>query len=122
MYLPQIMGGGMKYSQDMMLIFVLGSVFMIMLVGVACCCIHKRRCRRDVIERIKALRIDKMLNHAGIKRARYLRKASPLTIEKHVIVCKRCSTTDVCDECLKQGKDIPEDSFCRNYRELIRYR
>ena len=112
----------MHYSQDMMLLFVLGSVFLIMLVGVACVCNYNRRCRRDVIERIKALRIDKMLNHAGIKRARYLRKAGPLTIEKHILVCKRCDTTDTCDECLEQGKDIPEYAFCRNYRELIRYR
>ena len=112
----------MHYSQDMMLIFVLGSVFMIMLVGVVCLCIYNCRCRRDVIERVKALRIDKMLNHAGIKRSRYLRKASPLTIEKHLLVCEHCSTTDICDECLKQDKDIPENSFCRNFRELIRYR
>ena len=112
----------MIYSQDMMLVFVLGFIFMIMLVGVVCFCIQNRRCRSDVIERIKALRIDKMLDHAGIKRSRYLRKANPLTIEKHLLVCKRCGTTDICDERLKQGKDIPENSFCRNFRELIRYR
>ena len=112
----------MHYSQDMILLFVLGFSFMVMLIGVACVCCYNRRCRRYVIERIKALRIDKMLNHAGIKRARYLRKAGPLTIEKHLLVCERCDTTDICDECLIQGKDIPEYTFCRNYRELIRYR
>ena len=112
----------MNYLQDMVLVIVLGSVCMIMLIGVVCCCNYRRRCRRDVIERIEGLRIGKMLNHTGIKRSRYLRKASPLTIEKHLLVCKRCSTIDICDECLKQGKDIPESSFCRNFRELIRYR
>ena len=112
----------MHYSQDMILLFVLGSIFMIMLIAVVYVCCYNRRCRRNVIERIKALRIDKMLNHVGIKRARYLRKAGPLTIEKHLLVCKHCGTTDICDECLEQGKDIPENSFCRNYRELIRYR
>ena len=112
----------MNYSHDMILFFVLGSSFMVMLIGVVCVCCYNRRCRRNVIERIKALRIDKMLNHAGISRARYLRKAKPLTIEKHVLVCKCCDTTDICDECLEQGKDIPEYTFCRNYRELIRYR
>ena len=112
----------MQHSQDMMLLFVLGSVFLIMLVGVVCACCYNRRCRRDVIKRIEALRIDRMLNHAGIKRARYLRKAGPLTIEKHLLVCKHCDTTEICDECLEQCKDIPEHTFCRNYRELIRYR
>lgn len=112
----------MQYSQDMILLFVLGSSFMVVLIGVASVCCYNRRCRRYVIARIKALRIDKILNHAGIKRARYLRKAGPLTIEKHLLVCERCDTTDICDECLIQGKDIPEYTFCRNYRELIRYR
>jgi hypothetical protein len=74
------------------------------------------------LRRIKALRIDKMLNHVGITRARYLRKARPLTIEKNLQVCECCGTTDICDECLEQGKDIPEYTFCPNFRELMGYR
>lgn len=112
----------MNHSPDITLLIILSSTFLIMLVGVVCACCYNRRCRKEVIGRIKALRIDKMLNHAGISRARYLRKAKPLTIEKHVLVCKQCNTTDICDEYLNKGKDIPEDTFCRNYRELIRYR
>ena len=112
----------MHYSQDMILFFVLGIVFIVMLVGVIRVCKYSCRCRKAVIERIEALRIDRMLKHAGIKRARYLRKAGRLTIEKHLLVCKHCNTTDICDECLIQGKDIPEYRFCHNYRELIQYR
>jgi len=112
----------MNHSPDITLLILLSSTFLIMLVGVVCVCCYNRRCRKEVIDRIKALRIDKMLNHAGISRARYLRKAKPLTIEKHVLVCKQCNMTDICDEYLNKGKDIPEGTFCRNYRELIRYR
>jgi len=112
----------LTHSADIALLVTLGASFMIMLVGVVRCLSHYCRCRRDIVRRIKALRIDKMLNHAGISRARYLRKAKPLTIEKHLLVCEDCGTTDICDECLEQGKHIPEYTFCRNYRGLIRYR
>ena len=112
----------MQHSADITLLVTLGASFMIMLVGVVRCLNHYRRCRRDIVRRIKALRIDKMLNHVGISPARYLRKAQPLTIEKHLLVCEKCGTTDICDECLEQGKHIPENTFCRNYRGLIRYR
>ena len=112
----------MHHSTDIALLVTLGAAFMVILTGVVRCLIHCRRCRRDVARRIKALRIDRMLNHAGITRARYLRKAQPLTIEKHLLVCEHCGTTDICDACLEQGKDIPEYTFCRNYRELTLYR
>ena len=112
----------MHHSADMALHVTLGASFTVMLVGIARCFSHCRRCRRHLARRIKTLRIDKMLNHAGITRARYLRKAKPLTIEKHLLVCEYCGTADICDECLEQGKDIPEYKFCPNYRELILYR
>jgi hypothetical protein len=112
----------MHHSADIALLVTLGASFMIMLVGVVRCLNHYCRCRRDIVRRIRALRIEEMLNHVGISRARYLRKAQPLTIEKHLQVCEYCGTTDICDECLEQGKDISEYTFCRNYRELIRYR
>ena len=112
----------MHHSADIALLVTLGSSFMIMLVGVVRCFIHCRHCQRDVVRRIKALRIDKMLNHVGITRARYLRKARPLTIETNLLVCECCGTTDICDECLEQGKDIPEHTFCPNFRELTEYR
>ena len=112
----------LTHSADIALIVTLAASFMIMLVGVVRCINHYCRCRRDIVRRIKALRIDKMLNHVGISRARYLRKAKSLTIEKHLLVCEDCGTTELCDECLEQGKHIPEYTFCRNYRGLIWYR
>ena len=112
----------MHYSPDITLFITLGIIFMILLAGVVRYCINQRRCRKALDDRVKALRIGKMLDHAGIAHARYLRRASPLTIEKHLLVCRQCKTTDICDECLEDGRDIPETVFCRNFRELIRYR
>jgi hypothetical protein len=37
-------------------------------------------------------------------------------------VCKHCNTIETCDDYLKNGKDIPEHTFCPNFRELSRYR
>jgi len=104
------------------LVIIVAVSFVIMLVGVTSSFRQIRQYRRDAIRRIKSLRIDKMLIHQGISRARLLRKAQPKSVEKHLLLCKYCSTTDICDECLEQGKDIPEHTFCPNFRELIRYR
>jgi hypothetical protein len=112
----------MHDSFDFILLITLTSAFMAMLVGVVRLCIHNHRCRGELLERIKALRIGGMLEHIGIGYSRYLRKASRLTIEKHLLVCRQCNTTDICDECLIEGESIPEETFCRNYRELIMYR
>ena len=81
-----------------------------------------RQYRENVAARMKTLRIDKMLDHAGVKRNRFLRKAHPLAVEKHLLVCQHCTTTKTCDEYLKNASDIPEHSFCPNFRELSRYR
>jgi len=112
----------MHNSPDILLFITLGVSFLIVLVGVISFCKDHCRCRNILNERINALRIGKMLNHAGISRTRYLHKAKPLTIEKHLLVCKQCKTIDICDKCLEKGTDIPEYTFCRNYRELIQYR
>ena len=112
----------MPYPPDITLYITLGTATMIVLVGVIYFCKDLRRCRRDLNNRINTLRIGKMLDHAGIDRTRYLCKANPLTIEKHLLVCNQCGKTDICDECLLHGKGIPEYMFCRNYRELIQYR
>ena len=107
---------------DMALLITLGTVFIIMLAGIVGLCIYHCRCRKAVIKRLEELRINRMLGHLGVDRKKYLRKATPYAVEKHLQVCARCKTTDLCDEYLINGKDIPEDTFCRNYPELEQYR
>lgn len=81
-----------------------------------------RAYQRDLAARAWPLRIHKMLNRLGIGLPCYLRKASPIEVEKHLLVCEHCTTTHICDEYLKQGKTIDERSFCPNARELMGYR
>lgn len=112
----------MHHSLDIMLLITLSTVSIIMLAVIVRLCFYHCGCRKAVKRRMKGLRIDRMLGHLGVDSNQYLRKATPLAVETHLHVCAQCTTTDLCDECLINGKDIPEDTFCRNYPELVRYR
>lgn len=112
----------MDSSLTMILVTIVAVSFVAMVLGVSRSVRQLRRYRRDVMRRMKALRIDRMLPRAGVTRARFLRKAQPFAVEKHLILCKHCITTETCDDYLENGKDIPAHTFCPNFRELSRYR
>lgn len=112
----------MDSSLTIILVVIVGVSFVAMLLGVSRSVRQLRRYRRDVVARMELLRIDKMLPHAGVARARFLRKAQPFAVEKHLLVCKHCTSIETCDDYLENGKDIPEHTFCPNFRELSRYR
>ena len=112
----------MESSLTTVLVVIVAIAFVAMVLGVIRSLRQLRRYRQDVETRMQALRISKMLPHAGVAPARFLRKAQPVAVEKHLLVCKHCTTIDTCDDYLKNGKDIPEHTFCPNFRELCRYR
>ena len=112
----------MDSSLTVILVVIVAVSFVAMVLGVSRSVRQLRRYRQDVVSRMTALRIDKMLPRAGVTRARFLRKAQPVAVEKHLLVCKHCNTIETCDDYLKNGKDIPEHTFCPNFRELSRYR
>jgi hypothetical protein len=74
------------------------------------------------INKIRALRIHKMLARLGISLLRYLHKARPVDIERHLLVCQGCRKTGDCDAYLEQGKDIDPSTFCPDARELQTYK
>jgi hypothetical protein len=112
----------MESSLTTILVVIVAVSFVAMTLGVIRSVRQLRRYRQDVVTRMKALRIHQMLPHAGVTPERFLRKASPVAVEKHLIVCKHCTTIDTCDDYLKNDKDIPEHTFCPNFRDLSRYR
>ncbi len=69
---------------------------------------------RDAIaQRVKYLRLDKMLSKRNIKREDYLHTESVTNIENQIRNCESCSVTKQCDDALKEG--APADlSFCPN--------
>ena len=64
-------------------------------------------------QRIKYLRLDKMLAKRNIKREHYLHTESVMNIENQIRNCESCSVIKQCDEALKEG--LPSDlGFCPN--------
>ena len=75
------------------------------------------RLREDLAQRVKYLRLDKMLSKRNIKREHYLHTESVVNIENQIRSCESCSATQKCDEVLKEGP--PDDlSFCPNDEAL----
>ena len=77
-----------------------------------------RAYRQELILRAQSLRIHKMLTRAGTTLSRYLRRARPMEVERHLLACQNCQTTDRCDKFLDKDEDIDPRSFCPNFVEL----
>ena len=69
------------------------------------------RLREELAQRVRYLRLDKMLSKRNIKREDYLHLESISNIETQIRTCESCSLTEQCDQALKEGS--PADlSFC----------
>jgi len=69
--------------------------------------------REAIAQRVKYLRLDKMLAKRNIKREDYLHTESVTNIENQIRNCESCSVIKQCDEALKEGS--PADlGFCPN--------
>ena len=75
------------------------------------------RLREDLAQRIKFLRLDKMLSKRNIKREHYLHVESVTNIENQIRSCETCSIIKQCDEALK-GSSPVDLSFCPNDKDL----
>ena len=110
-----------------LLLAVCGAVAVISVGCMLFCVIRSdrgiRAYQKELAARAWPLRIHRMLGHLGVSLSHYLRKASSMEVEKHLIVCSRCETTDVCDEYLAQeGKGMDVETFCPNALQLMKYR
>lgn len=75
------------------------------------------RFRDELAQRLRFLRMDKMLAKRNIKREHYLHTESVTNIENQIRSCESCSVTKKCDEALKESS--PTDlSFCPNDESL----
>ena len=75
------------------------------------------RFRDELTQRIKFLRLDKMLAKKNIKREHYLHTESVTNIENQIRSCESCAVTKQCDQVLKESS--PADlSFCPNDEDL----
>jgi len=69
------------------------------------------RLREELAQRVRYLRLDKMLSKRNIKREDYLHLESISNIETQIRTCESCSRTEQCDQSLKESS--PADlRFC----------
>ena len=75
------------------------------------------RIRNELTQRIKFLRLDKMLQKRNIKREHYLHTESVTSIENQIRNCEACSVIKQCDESLEESSTA-DLSFCPNHEDF----
>ncbi len=75
------------------------------------------RFRDELAQRVRFLRLDKMLKKRDIKLNDYLHAQSVANIENQIRNCESCSETKQCDQVLNESSP-PDLSFCPNDEDL----
>jgi hypothetical protein len=103
------------------------TIILLVLVGCGGIWLMKRVWGRYLAERrafnarrkeLKSLRLTKMLEYLGVDLTDYLRKVPVSDVEQHMSRCKKCKNTEICDACLRDGKQVANMHFCPNYQSL----
>lgn len=100
---------------------IIGTCFVFVVVRCSQCLKFLRSYKQDLLERIQALRIHRMLGRLGIKTPCYLRKARAIDVEIQLMKCSRCERVDSCDAYLQSDENIDPHTFCPNYAQLKTY-
>ena len=81
-----------------------------------------RQFRRALVERVRRLRLQRMLERRGIDAEEYLHHQPVVDIEKRIRACESCDSTQQCDIALASRKGEADLSFCANDEAFNRYR
>ena len=100
---------------------VMGVLFTVLLIWIRKSIRMVESHQQDQLSRAGVLRITKMLNRQGIGLPRYLRKARPTAVERHLLACQHCATTEICDAYMERKKQLDEKTFCPNFPEFEKY-
>ena len=71
-------------------------------------------------DRIKPLRMHKMLHALGIDDKEYTRGRHVNEIELHMNRCQKCDNTERCDAELETGEATNADQYCPNNEDLLK--
>ncbi len=74
--------------------------------------------RRRFAERIRSLRLSKMLAHLGVNQAEYLHSRPVSDIEMHMRRCNACDNKGECDDKLEGEAPTDNYDFCPNEPSL----
>ncbi|HBE93694.1 MAG TPA: hypothetical protein DDW55_14695 [Gammaproteobacteria bacterium] len=113
----------MNISGNIFLI-ILGLVTVLVIIGLSRAIIRNSLTgmlhREKLLERIKVLRLHKMLAAIGLDEKEYLHKVNLTDIKTHMLRCDQCGAKQVCDEHLEQDTVSDAKQFCPNNEDLER--
>ena len=78
----------------------------------------REKAHQTLVNRVKPLRLYKMLQFLGADQNEFLRAVPVSDVNRLIERCSSCGTVDICDGCLRDGHRVDSMSFCPNYRSL----
>lgn len=64
-------------------------------------------------------RLSQMLHYIGIHVEDFVKRIPEWQVKKHIVRCRNCVNTSICDQCLRDGKFVKDMHFCPNYKSLM---
>ena len=74
---------------------------------------------QNLLERIKKLRMHRMLQALGVNEKDYALAHPVSEIEMHMNRCQQCSNTEICDSELAKGEVKQAEEYCPNNKDLL---
>lgn len=71
-----------------------------------------------LLNRVKRLRLYKMLHFLGADQDEYLRAIPISDINRQIHRCSHCKELESCDSCLHDGKSTVDMNFCPNHGSI----
>ncbi|UCE88338.1 MAG: hypothetical protein JSW10_08225 [Pseudomonadota bacterium] len=109
------------FAQVMLLVLALGILVVAGLVvkrSVRCGAAANLCSRTVLLQRVRRLRLAKMVEHLGVDLGEYIARMPRAAIARHIQNCRRCSDVDTCDAIFRDGRRISDMHFCPNYGSL----
>ena len=75
--------------------------------------------RENLLNRVKSVRMHKMLGALGIDEKQYTHSHRVNDIEKHINRCRQCANTEQCDSELESGVVKQAEQYCPNNSDLL---
>ena len=74
---------------------------------------------QNLLDRIKQLRMHKMMQALGVDEKEYTRGNQVNEIKMHMNRCQECANTEQCDSELESGEIKRADQYCPNNEDLL---
>lgn len=81
----------------------------------------RKRAHETLVNRVKRLRLYKMLQFLGADQDEFIRVIPGSNINQLIDRCTSCGAIDICDRCLRDGYRVNSISFCPNYKSLCEH-